>query len=667
MGKRRDAVVFTREDADRLLEAAEDRTVVTVPEGVTVIDRDAFSNRPEIRRVTLPETVTAILDCAFSRCGSLEEINLPKRLSRLGKYALTGTRITKIDIPEKITRLRDGTFALCSMLAEVSLPGKLKIIGQDVFNVCGNLTGIRLPLGLEKIGKGAFHGTRLAEIDLPGTVTEIGPSAFDGCWQLRDVRLPEFMQEIPDFAFVSCGELRSVILPPWLIRIGRSAFARSGITGIDLPESLAEIDYAAFAGCGQLAEIRIPGNVGTLSDYTFSGCTGLERVSLPGGLAEIGACAFMDCGGLAEITLPGSLRSIREQAFLNCGSLRRLVLPKGIRDVSPDAFMGCVRLSLEAEDGGDTYAQEYVRGWQEAAEEEKRTVILHCPGCGEPCTEPLNPSFSRIADTKLFAYDADCREEPVPGSTVTMEVYFPFYCKIGGFFSAVYGKGQFMTGILSEIVSREKSEAVIRAHVLKTGDRLSFVRRLPEEERALLAKSRRYSYTPPRGDAPNPMPEEIDENLIVLSNDFGGDVYYVDVLYTDEDGVDHLVVTAYHDFHESWTAFGDQVLGLHKYRPFRWENDFMIHRRKKSLWKCREDITDAVIPEGIREIGYHAFRNCAKLRTLTLPASLRWLYYASFGEHPELKQIRLAAPLRAYPRMEEALRSLFSDAEIRYI
>ena len=36
-------------------------------------------------------------------------------------------------------------------------------------------------------------------------------------------------------------------------------------------------------------------------------------------------------------------------------------------------------------------------------------------------------------------------------------------------------------------------------------------------------------------------------------------------------------------------------------------------------------------------------------------------------EHPELKEIRLAAPLREYPKFEETLRSLFPEAEIRYI
>ena len=146
MGRLKDAVVFTREDADRLLAAAEDRAVITVPEGVTVIDRDAFSNRPEIRRVILPESVTAILDSAFYRCRDLEEINLPKRLSRLGKYALSNTGIRKIAVPEKITRLRDGTFALCSMLAEVRLPENLKTIGEEVYNFFLKLTVILLKI-----------------------------------------------------------------------------------------------------------------------------------------------------------------------------------------------------------------------------------------------------------------------------------------------------------------------------------------------------------------------------------------------------------------------------------------------------------------------------------------------------------------------------------------
>lgn len=483
--------------------------------------------------------------------------------------------------------------------------------------------------------------------------------------------VPEGVSVIGERAFFNCGEIRRIILPDSLVMIRESAFLGcEKLETINLPENLAAIGESSFYRCIKLRSISLPEKIKIIPNNAFHFCTSLTDVHLPSGLTRICFEAFSDCISLVEISLPESLRVIEEQAFMCCSKLERLVLPKGVSTIHKNAFLKCDRLELETESSDtDTFAQKYIEDWRKKVQEEKNTVILCCEGCGEPCAAFPAHGEDELSWSKLRAQGGmQLKEKPLPGQTITTTVYYPFFCKIGDRFSASYGEGEFLTAILTGIVSSEKSEAVIRAKVLETGNRLSFMRLLSAAEIEELETSREYNYTPPGGDYDNLNLKirQLSDQLISLYNDYGGgDLSTTHYLYTDEDGVDHLVELWHSDFHSNYTTYGDMVLGLHRYRPFQWENGFLINRNEKAVWKGSEDLIDAVVPDYIEHIGIWAFNDCVNLRTITLPASVHYIDYLSIYECKKLKQIRIHASVASFN--EDNLRILLPNVELVYL
>lgn len=67
--------------------------VLTVPNGVTVIESSAFSNNTEITEVILPESVTLIKGLAFKNCVNLNKINFLGTAPEIEASAFEGTQI----------------------------------------------------------------------------------------------------------------------------------------------------------------------------------------------------------------------------------------------------------------------------------------------------------------------------------------------------------------------------------------------------------------------------------------------------------------------------------------------------------------------------------------------------------------------------------------------
>ena len=81
---------------------------VTIPDGVTTIENNAFEECKNIACVTLPDTVANIGEKAFYNCKELESINIPKN-AVIGKDAFAGCDKLKLDNEQEQTTVNETT------------------------------------------------------------------------------------------------------------------------------------------------------------------------------------------------------------------------------------------------------------------------------------------------------------------------------------------------------------------------------------------------------------------------------------------------------------------------------------------------------------------------------------------------------------------------------
>ena len=95
-------------------------TSITIPYGVTEIERTSFYGCTGLTSVTIPDSVTEIEEAAFEGC----------------------TNLTSVTIPNSITSIGNSAFENCSSLTSVTIPASVAKLGKGAFRNCPNLKDI---------------------------------------------------------------------------------------------------------------------------------------------------------------------------------------------------------------------------------------------------------------------------------------------------------------------------------------------------------------------------------------------------------------------------------------------------------------------------------------------------------------------------------------------
>ena len=113
---------------------------LTIPEGVSSINANAFRNASSITSVSLPNSVTNIGYSTFSGCSSLTSLTIPKSVTSIEGYAFYDcSSLTSVSLPNSVTSIGAGAFQCCSSLTEVRIPSSIRSIGNLAFSDCTNL------------------------------------------------------------------------------------------------------------------------------------------------------------------------------------------------------------------------------------------------------------------------------------------------------------------------------------------------------------------------------------------------------------------------------------------------------------------------------------------------------------------------------------------------
>ncbi|MCL2563929.1 MAG: leucine-rich repeat domain-containing protein [Oscillospiraceae bacterium] len=101
-------------------------TEVVVPDGVKVIEAEAFKGCSGLEKVVMSERVQGIGARAFFGCSSLKEIVIPKYVQGIGAQAFEGcSSLEKIVIPESAEQIVGPVFGGCHSLQELIIPPKV--------------------------------------------------------------------------------------------------------------------------------------------------------------------------------------------------------------------------------------------------------------------------------------------------------------------------------------------------------------------------------------------------------------------------------------------------------------------------------------------------------------------------------------------------------------
>lgn len=112
-------VLFTKDMATLVIyPGGKSETSYSIPDGVTIIESEAFSRAFNLTTISIPNTVVDIGNQAFYTCNGL----------------------TGVDIPNSVTTIGFGAFEYCTSLTAVTIGSSVTSIGTRAFANCSKLT-----------------------------------------------------------------------------------------------------------------------------------------------------------------------------------------------------------------------------------------------------------------------------------------------------------------------------------------------------------------------------------------------------------------------------------------------------------------------------------------------------------------------------------------------
>lgn len=388
------------------------------PNSLTREDVFKKINESKIEEYVVPKGIESIEKCAFYNCKNLKKIRLPNTLKEIGYMAFARCdKLESITIPEGVKSIKEFAFHECPELRELTIPSTVKIIPMYAFNNCSKLTKLVISEGVEQINMEAITNCNsLKELYLPSTIKTYGKpdkdyysfqSITSGCYNIEKVGVPinclsltkiledfeyceiriiyeqksevvAFIQEniesIPNYnkkilfqnkvtkektklenMFLKKDRIPNdpvdYTIPDDIVIVSAKEFYQSKtLKSGKISKSVRYICEEAFSECSNLEKVSIKKGVEIIGTKAFYNDPKLKEINIPSSVRMIGESCFEDCNSLENITFEtnnngsNNLYNIGPYAFRNCQNLKRVVLPNGIKEICKSAFNNCTNL-----------------------------------------------------------------------------------------------------------------------------------------------------------------------------------------------------------------------------------------------------------------------------------------------------------------------------------
>lgn len=287
-------------------------TAITFKDGCTKIAHKALLGNTDVEKVNIPASVKAIGGAAFAGCTNLSQVNFAAnaQIEDLDWRAFYDcTALTSIRIPDSVTRIGNDTFSGCTSLATIDISKKSK---------------------LTQIEYGAFGYYPCKGLD----INSIWENKYvDNSYQSKYL-WPNSTSGIREHAGVP---VKKIYIPAAVVRVNpeRSAtglFAQSTtleeVTFGNSEGIKVELPFEMFAQCTNLKTVNFDGNVNNIGVAAFIGCESLQSVNLDG-VESLDTYAFAK-SGLKEVTIPQSVSNVGAIAFGGCTALETMTIESSL-------------------------------------------------------------------------------------------------------------------------------------------------------------------------------------------------------------------------------------------------------------------------------------------------------------------------------------------------
>lgn len=396
--------------------AGREKKTYTMPNSVEEIKKYAFWGCENLEEVGISGHVDRIGDYAFSNAAGLKSISLSYSVHSIGTKAFEDCRnLVDVTIPPSVSTIDPTAFDGCyrlNIIAEEGTPAsdffkdfeannasraeyedsvssntnphwvkdtaepekerESKVNVSDVDNyvewdvdspgvlgrskVVSRQAVIFMDSSAGTVYNGETEGSRNAESqEADKAVQESGEGALSG-------------DAIAYKAFYQDKSLLNFAFPSGVKLIRELAFARSGLTSVQIPYGVEKIENGAFYHCDDLGTVSIPSSVTEIEGDAFTYTKWLNNwyrgsdvndflvvgdgillaykgnsslVTIPANVKRIAPGVFKDHSEISQVTIPDSVKVIGEEAFSGCGSLWNISGGGSISQIRDRAFWGC--------------------------------------------------------------------------------------------------------------------------------------------------------------------------------------------------------------------------------------------------------------------------------------------------------------------------------------